>query len=293
MRKTPLAMALLVLAATAACATRTVAGAAAPAPSPSSHGWDNLVPDGYAGRFRVAATVLANHDHGPQLCLAVADSLPPQCGGPDIPNWTWNGLKHESGAGTTWGAYLLTGTFDGRTFTLTEPAKGSDGSVTAQLSSPDFSTPCPEPAGGWRPVNPATATDDAFQAASNMVRADPDFAGLWIDSRPPPQDATPMDDPTKLVLNVRFTKDLPRHETEIRRVWGGALCLSPATHTLAELTAIQDQLQGDDVTYTAVDEVTGTVELHMYVATQARQRELDRQYGTGLVHLIGEFEPID
>ena len=47
------------------------------------------------------------------------------------------------------------------------------------------------------------------------------------------------------------------------------------------------------MTYTAVDEVTNTVELHLYVATQARQRELDRQYGKGLVHLIGEFEPID
>jgi len=40
------------------------------------------------------------------------------------------------------------------------------------------------------------------------------------------------------VLNVRFTKDLARHEADIRTIWGGALCVSKALHTLAELIRV-------------------------------------------------------
>jgi hypothetical protein len=223
--------------------------------------------------------------------MAVTSSMPPQCGGPDIPAWTWNGLKHESAAGTTWGSYVIIGKFDGRTFTLTEPAKVNDGRATPSRPRPDYTSPCPTPPGGWRPVDPAKATDDAFQAASIMANADPDFAGLWIDQKLP---SGGRNDPAKLVLNVRFTKDLAGHEADIRRVWGGALCVSQARRSLAELTEIQKKVQrGPEVILTSIEVVTGTIEMEMYVATQARQRELDSRYGPGLVKLAGAFQAID
>jgi hypothetical protein len=83
----------------------------------------NLVPDGYGGRFRTRATVLEGPRSGPQLCVAVMESYPPQCSGPPIEGWDWSTVRAESASGTTWGAYVLTGTYDGTTFTLTEPAR--------------------------------------------------------------------------------------------------------------------------------------------------------------------------
>ncbi|PZF91720.1 hypothetical protein C1I99_22935 [Micromonospora deserti] len=190
---------------------------------------------------------------------------------------------------------MIIGTFDGRTFKLTEPPKVNDGSLNPEPRTPDFTSPCPAPAGGWRPVDQATTTAAALQAAESMVTADPDFAGLWIDQKLPPNDlATPASDPAKLVLNVRFTKDLALHEAQIRTVWGGALCLSGAERSLAELAEIQQELANEPLmTHTSTDIVTGTVEAGVIMATQARQRELDAMYGPGVVNLVGALEPID
>jgi hypothetical protein len=299
----------LLLAGITGCASQTAASvtravplsSAAPVTSAvpsSSAGTDNLVPDGYTGRFRIAATVLENQHHGPQLCVSTMLSMPPQCGGLVLSGWTWNGLNPQSSAGTTWGFYVVTGTFDGRVFTLSQPATVNHPNVQPRPRAPDYTSPCPVPAGGWRPVNLAKATDHAMQAAIIMVRAEPDFAGLWIDQKTPPVDpnrgGVVMNDPTKLVLNVRFTNDLARHEADIRKVWGGALCLSQAKHSHAELEEIQSQLTpGPGVLYSTIDDVTSTIEMEMWVATQQRQHELDVKYGPGLVHLAGALEPID
>jgi hypothetical protein len=126
------------------------------------------------------------------------------------------------------------------------------------------------------------------------VRSDPDFAGLWIDQKVTSTKETPRNDPAKFVVNVRFTRDLARHEADIRTVWGGALCVSQAKHSLAELTNIQSALIGEPgMSYASVDVVTGTVEIGVFLATQTRQRELDARYGPGLVRLVGALEPID
>lgn len=259
------------------------------------------VPDGYTGRFRVAGTVLENQQHGPQLCIlmAAADSgtasVPPPCGGIALSGWTWKGLDPESSSGTTWGFYVVTGTFNGHVFKLTEPATVNRRNV--QPSLPDFTSPCAVPAGGWRPVNLAKATDRALRAASIMVSADPNFGGLWIDQKIPPADPNHsrvvMTDPTKLLLDVRFTEDLARHDADIRKVWGGALCVSLAKHPYAELVEVQNQLSGDGVLNSSTNAVTGTIDAEVLVATQERQRGLDAKYGSGLVHLIGALDPID
>ena len=72
-----------------------------------------LVPDGYDGRFRFVGTVLESVEHGPQFCSFVALSYPPQCDGPEVVDWSWDGLEAESVNGTTWGSYILVGTWDG------------------------------------------------------------------------------------------------------------------------------------------------------------------------------------
>ncbi len=68
-------------------------------------------------------TVLQKDDGPPELCLGgVAESFPPQCGGPEITGWDWDAVEADSAQGTTWGGYEVEGTWDGETFHLTEAA---------------------------------------------------------------------------------------------------------------------------------------------------------------------------
>jgi hypothetical protein len=66
-------------------------------------------------------TVLQVADAPPQFCLGgVMESYPPQCSGPPIENWDWSlAPQSESASGVTWGAYAVTGTWDGAVFTRT------------------------------------------------------------------------------------------------------------------------------------------------------------------------------
>ena len=243
-----------------------------------------------------SATVLESRDHGPQLCLGgVQESLPPQCGGPDIVGWDWGDVDdEESVSGVTWGEYSVTGTWDGERLTLTEkpaPPVRHDGPTK------DFSTPCDPPEGGWQPSDPATTTYDTQDAAINYAQAQPEFGGAWIDQLSPGSDSDRPEeganDPSSIVLNLRFTDELERHEAEVRRRWGGALCVTAADHPLSELRAIQTEVgtEMEGVLFSSVDEVNGIVEVGVVIATQEMQRSLDDKYGEGLVKLSGTLQP--
>lgn len=58
-----------------------------------------------------------------QLCLGpIAESYPPQCTGIPLEDWTWDGVEGaESSGDVTWGAYAVRGTYDGTSFTVTQP----------------------------------------------------------------------------------------------------------------------------------------------------------------------------
>ena len=78
-------------------------------------------------RSRTLATVMDAGD-GAELCLgAIAESYPPQCGGPAIPNWRWAdhaGTFDQQGK-TRWATYAVTGTWDGTAFTVTDAISGA------------------------------------------------------------------------------------------------------------------------------------------------------------------------
>ncbi len=246
-----------------------------------------------AAVYTTTATVLEGPDHGPQLCLAgVAESYPPQCSGPDIVGWDWSSLEAESASGTTWGDFTVVGTWDGDTFTLTEAP--TDAVYDDTATTDDLATPCDEPADGWRVVDAATATDEGQQAAVAYAQAQPDFAGLWVDqSINPSSDELGLNDPTKLVLNVRFTGDLDRHETALRSRFGGALCVSEAERTEAELRTIQAEVFASvDALSASTDIVRGVVEIGVVVVDPSVQAELDETHGPGVVELVGALRPI-
>ncbi|WP_433222306.1 hypothetical protein [Microtetraspora malaysiensis] len=256
-------------------------------------------------RYQADATVLSNPQHGPQLCAFVAQSLPPQCDGPDIIGWDWNGVQHSAQNGVRWGEYHVVGTWDGKSLTLTEPPRSARQHSDAPRDRSRFTTPCPKPVRGWRPVDPAKATDRAMEAALARAQKLPGYAGSWLDqsyleeidgydSKDRRYVERYANDPKRLVLNLMFTGDLAARESAIREVWGGALCLSRAERTEAELRALQERAMKETkgAQSASVDERADRVEIGVWVVTPELQREIDEKYGEGLVVLEGFLKPV-
>lgn len=253
-------------------------------------------------RYTSTATVLESPDHGPQLCLGgVNESLPPQCGGPDITNWDWSEVESDSESGTTWGIYTVVGTYDGTAFTLTEPAQPPSAPNAGPPS--DLGTPCEEPDGGWAVVDEATATEAAMNEAIAYANEQSDFAGVWLDQSINEELSNASDDeiegiandPTKLVLNVSFTGDVEQHEARLREVWGGALCVVRAEHTEAELRDIQQELheEYDGLLSSGVETQAGRVMVSVIVDDGSLQAELDDRYGEGVVEVGSALQPVE
>jgi hypothetical protein len=96
-----------------------------PSPSASASGPATPVPSGPV-TTRNLATVM---DTGsPELCLGpIAESYPPQCGGPALVGWDWADHRDtfEQQGDVRWGTYLVTGTWDGTSMTATEAIPGA------------------------------------------------------------------------------------------------------------------------------------------------------------------------
>jgi hypothetical protein len=252
-----------------------------------------LVPDGYAGRYQVDAFVLEDASHGPQMCGSIMLSHPPQCSGPDLVGWSWADLKHESVDQSRWGSYLITGRFDGTKLTVAEVAEPGPRKAKPAPAERGDRTPCPEPPGGWRPIDLAKTTDAAMQAANALAQRSPDYAGLWIDQGHHVTEAT-ANDPRQFILNVSFTGDIAGHTTELREVWGGALCVSQARYSEARLSQIQNEvmrsLRGSS---SDIDVYTNRVTVQTWLAFEQQQKEMDARYGAGAVVLTSLLRPID
>jgi hypothetical protein len=260
----------------------------------------NLVAEDYAGRYRARATVLESELHGPQLCHAVAETMAPQCGGPDVLGWDWSAVPAESFSGTTWGDYELVGTFADGAFTLTEPAvpydpRASQGPSPAEEGR--LASPCPEPAGGWAPTDPLRTTQEALNEAQELASGSPGVGGVWIDRqgrRPEPMVEEDLTYLLTSVLNVSTTGDVAELDAALRGVWGGALCVSVAPRSEAELMAVVEALPDIPGRLNwGPDSLAGIVDVQVVRGTQEQQQALDAQFGAGLVHLSGALEPID
>jgi hypothetical protein len=260
--------------------------------------------DPAADRYTTTATVIEAPGHGPRLCWSVMESHPPQCGyGIEVVGWDWTLLDgSEAAEGTTWGTYVVVGTYDGTNFTITEsPTPHVQPEPTPE--PPPATTPCPPPPGGWAVVDATTATDEAQNAAIAYAQAQPDYVAVWVDSSMNPAWAMKdseitadtlwmFNDPTKLILNVRFTGDLERHERALRAIWGGALCVTSGERTSAELESLRAALHDElDPLGSFVDERAGRVFLQVIV-DEGLQAELDQRYGAGLVRVDAQLTPV-
>jgi hypothetical protein len=241
-------------------------------------------------------TVLDDGD-GPELCTNVAESLPPQCSGTPMAGWEWAAHpEHEDQSGTKWGAFALTGTFDGTTFTVTEAIPAALYDAAAEPLEPDFETPCEEPSGGWEAtVTAETATQETMDATFTAASTLAGYAGAWIDQsmdeadQPAPGEAA-TNDPRTLIINVAVTEDAAGAESTLRETWGGALCVSEAAYTEAELNEMAMELQElpGVTTSWAADDVVQIGVLHDDGSLQAWA---DETYGEGRVEVTATLVP--
>lgn len=280
----------------AGCGGGAGVGAGAPSQAPPSE--PAAAVDVLTTRYPV--TVIDEGD-GAELCLGgVAESLPPQCGGPGLVGWDWadHDGDFEEAAGVRWGDFAVTGTFDGTDLAVLEVLPADEWTDPAPVTDTDFSSPCPEPPGGWpsEPV-PALAESTVLEAAQQR----PDYAGAWVtrrDRRDPAElDQALADDPeagvVPPIVNIRVTGDPAAAEAELREVWSGPLCVVPAERTEAELRAVQDEVvtSVDGMLSSGVDVLTGTVGLAVTFDDGALQAELDERYGAGVVEVTSALVP--
>ena len=235
--------------------------------------------------YRGTIAVLEDGDGSPQLCQGMLDSMPPQCDGVAVSGWSWAVVDGEETYGdVTWGTFEVTVTEEGEALTLV--SAGPPGAPSESLPEPDYSTPCPEPDGGW-----ATTVDRSrlaladFTAFGDYLGAAKDISATWVDNSTDPK-FDPDDlgsyvfDPAAVVTNIRFVSDAPRHEREIRAIWGGPICVLEGGVARSELGDLVESISAEDDHGGGgyVDEVRGRVVLTPLLEDPALEQELRARY---------------
>ncbi len=154
-------LALVLALSLAACTDDTGATSATdPAPagsSPAAPRPPSAVPAAPGSVRSTALPTVMDTGGGAELCLgAIAESYPPQCGGPPITNWDWASAGiFDRQAGVRWGTFAVTGTWDGEAFT-----------VAASIPGPLYDTVAPPPVELPRPSVDHSAEElDAISSA--------------------------------------------------------------------------------------------------------------------------------
>ena len=257
-------------------------------------------PDGLV-RTPYLATVLDDGD-GPELCLgAVAESYPPQCGGPALVGWDWADHEgtFEEASGVRWGAYALEGRYDSDANTFEVESVSDEPPATSPPAETDFSTPCEEPDGGWRVHDTSAVAMADREAAFALAESLEGYAGAWVDQQPheipsptPGDDDSQiayeeaMNDPLYTVINVQVTGDIAAAEEKLREVWSGMLCVSHAERSEAELLDILNELMSiPNSLGVGTDVIDNAVDLSVIYDDGTLQRELDEKYGKGVVEV--------
>ncbi|GAA5167638.1 hypothetical protein [Ornithinimicrobium tianjinense] len=199
----------------AACGTATDAGA------PTSTAEDVQIVEPGEELVGHGMLMQSSADAPVEICVGgVAESLPPQCGGPVLRGaFSWEELQPERAAGVTWadGVWVV-GTYDaeageGGTFTLTrpvstEPPEGFARPTPEQSAFPQL---CDDPFRGGQ----EGYADPADQEELGRALQDLDgYVTSWV------SDGSSM-------FNVVVTSDTDAEETHgrLREVWKGGLCV--------------------------------------------------------------------
>ena len=271
--------ALLLALPLAACSTeedmRAVDPAGEPAANASSDAPPTPVPD---GEVRTSGLVTVLDDGtGPEMCLgAVAESYPPQCGGPALVDFDFGDVGSEEASGVTWGSYALTGTFDGTAFTVTDAIPAALYDVMAQPQDEPLGAACETP----ETTDTAKATPEDLDATLAAASALPGYATTWL---------------TGNTINVAVTEDAAGAESTLRETWGGQLCVTTVEQTDADLNEINTELQAalGESLLTSGSFQPDTLDAQVVFDDGSVQEWADATYGEGLVRVSSALTPVE
>lgn len=265
---------LTLTAALSACSSDTDQRAVDPGADSDPAAAPTPVPDGPV-RTAGLVTVL-KADAVPQMCLGgLAESFPPQCTGHEVEveGMAWSPADLEQAEGVEWASYALTGTYDGKVFTVTDSIPAALYDVEATPDPSPLSAACKSPAS----TDPAKATPEDLDATMTAVAALPGYATVWL---------------TGKTINVAVTENAPAAESKLRETWGGPLCVTTAKHTEAELNAISEELQAalPDLLSSGSPQAD-LLEAEVVFDDGSIQTWADKTYGTGLVRISSALVP--
>jgi len=120
-RPSAVGLALIGMLAVSACAASPGTPAPVSSDAPSGQSLGSLMP-GPPDAAVIGTGTVMDIGGDVKLCLGpVAESYPPQCSGIPMIGWSWDGVDgSEQVDDVRWGAYAVTGEFDGEAFTVTE-----------------------------------------------------------------------------------------------------------------------------------------------------------------------------
>ncbi len=232
------------------------------------------VPDGEV-RTSGLVTVLDNGE-GPQLCLgAVAESYPPQCGGPELEDFDFGRRRRREGRRRDVGPVRRHRHL--RRHDLHRHRRDPGRALRHDGASP-------RPAALEPACDDATTTDadkatpedmDATLAAASAL---PTYATAWLSNG---------------TISVAVTEDPEGAEAELRKTWGGLLCVTTVEKTDADLNAINQELQGalGEQLLTSGSTAPDSLDAQVVFDDGSIQDWADATYGEGLVRVSSALEP--
>lgn len=281
MRILAAAAVLSLLGAATACSTEAEMKAVDPSGSSGSAAADapagevpTPVPD---GEVRTSGLVMVLDDgNGPEMCLgAVAESYPPQCGGPALADFDWGDAGSEQAGGVTWGQYALTGTYDGTTFTVSDAIPAALYDVMAEPEPDPLAAACDDAT----TTDTSKATPEDMDATLAAASALPSYASAWL---------------TGNTINVAVTEDPEGAEAKLRETWGGMLCVTTVERTDADLNAVNTELQAalGDQLLTSGSLTPDSLDAQVVYDDGSVQEWADATYGDGLVTISSALVPV-
>ena len=233
------------------------------------------VPD---GEVRTGGLVMVIDDgDGPELCLGpVAESYPPQCGGPALADFDWGDAGSEEASGVRWGSYALTGTFDGSTFTVTDAIPAALYDTMAEPEQEPLAAACDDPT----TTDTAKTTPEDLDATLAAASALPTYASAWL---------------TGNTINVAVTEDAEGAEAELRKTWGGMLCVTTVERTDADLNEVNQELQAalGDQLLTSGSTSPDSLDAQVVFDDGSIQEWADATYGDGLVRVSSALVAVE
>ena len=212
---------------------------------------------------------------GPEMCLGgVAESYPPQCGGAALADFEWGDVGFEEASGVTWGSYALTGTYDGTTFTVTDAIPAALYDAMAEPEQDPLGAACDDAT----TTDTSKATPEDMDATLAAASALPTYASAWL---------------TGNTISVAVTGDAEGAEAELRRTWGGMLCVTTVERTDADLNQVNQELQAalGDQLLTSGSFAPDTLDAQVVFDDGSIQDWADATYGDGLVTISSALEP--